>query len=93
MIQKPGSSTATCSCINVLVQKMILSIFSHGWFTVLNFLNPLGTPVLWIHTFLLTLDPLITPLEFFHDLPWFRHGYFLEPHIGSSIPLPLTRQF
>lgn len=63
MIQKPGSSTATCSC-SVLVQKMILSIPSHGGFTVLNFLNPLNIPVLYIHTFLLTLDPLITSLEF-----------------------------
>ena len=72
MIQKPGSSTATCSC-NVLVQKMILSIPSHGGFTVL-----------WIHNFLLTLDPLITSLEFLINLPWCRHGYFLEPSIGSK---------
>ena len=77
IIQKPGSSTATCSC-NVLVQKMILSIPSHGGFTVL-----------WIHTFLLTLDPLITAIEF---LMIFL-GVDMEPQVGSSAPLPLTRQF
>ena len=91
MIQKPGSSTATCSC-NVLVQKMVLSILSHGGFAVLNFLNPLDTPVLWIHTFLLTWYPLITSLSrISYDLPWCRHGYFLEPNIGSKCTLTFNK--
>ena len=82
MIQKPGSSTAaTCSC-NVLVQKMILCILSHGGFTVL-----------WIHNFLLTLDPLITSLEFLIIFLGVGMDTFWNQALAQSAPLPLTRQF